>query len=205
MSQIGKYIFITLEDIGIIYTFIVQNITEWEDKLHIHNSAMKRLFGKLLAVFGLALALSTQAQASGYDCKVLLYSIEVRDQAVVFRVTHPFGKTDFKPSAVLEEQLLKAARSSKHIEIRGRTDAEFDNAVDRDIAMQRALRARRYLISNGIDASKIRWSCLAAGGYVTANKTAEGRAKNRRVEIETMDVDASAFNSQVQTKVGSAK
>ena len=117
-------------------------------KLHIYNSAMKRLFGKLLAVFGLALALSTQAQAIDYGCKVLLYSIDVRDQALVFGVVHPFEKNDFKPSARLEEQLLKAARSSKHIEIRGRTDAEFDNAVDRDIAMQRALRARRYLISN---------------------------------------------------------
>ena len=39
--------------------------------MHIHNSAMKRLFSKLFAVLGLALALSTQAQASDYGCKAL--------------------------------------------------------------------------------------------------------------------------------------
>lgn len=134
-------------------------------------------------------------------------SIEVREQAVVFRVTHPFGKTDFTASTELQEKLLKAAREAKHIDIRGRTDAAYDNPIDRDIALQRALRARRFLIANGIDAGKIRWSSLGAGGYVADNKTMEGRAKNRRVEIETMDLDTSAFNSngQAATKIGSTQ
>lgn len=134
-------------------------------------------------------------------------SIEVREQAVIFRVSHPFAKTDFAPSPELQEKLLKAAREAKHIDIRGRTDAAYDNVIDRDIALQRALRARRFLIANGIDASKIRWSSLAAGGYIADNKTMEGRAKNRRVEIETMDIDTAAFDATMQpaTKVGSAK
>ena len=133
-------------------------------------------------------------------------TIEVREQSVVFRVTHPFGKTEFKPSAVLEGQLLKAAREAKHIEIRGRTDAAFDNAINRDIASQRALFARRFLVSHGVAPSKIRRTTMAAGGNVADNKTIEGRAKNRRVEIETMDMNTTAFNSpgQGQTKLGSA-
>lgn len=138
-------------------------------------------------------------------------TIEVRERAVVFRVTHPFGKADFMPSSALEEQLLSAARAAKHIEIRGRTDAQYDNPADRAIALQRALRARGFLISNGIAPSKIRWMSMASGGHVADNSTIEGRAKNRRVEIETMDLDTTAFNelaptmSQGQMQLGSAK
>lgn len=125
-------------------------------------------------------------------------TIEVRERTVVFRVTHPFGKTDFKPSSALEEQLLNAARAAKHIEIRGRTDAQYENPADRAVALQRALRARGFLISNGIEPSKIRWMSMASGGHVADNSTIEGRAMNRRVEIETMDLDTTAFNNQGQ-------
>jgi len=134
-------------------------------------------------------------------------TIEIREQAVVFRVMHPFGKTDFKPSSALEEQLLRAARAAKHIEIRGRTDGQYDNAGDRAVAAQRALQARRFLLSNGIESSKIRWASMGAGGHIADNSTIEGRAKNRRVEIETMDLDTTAFNGQEQghLQIGSAQ
>lgn len=130
-------------------------------------------------------------------------SIEVRGQSVVFRVTHPFGKTDFNPSPELQEHLLKAARTGKHIEIRGRTDAPIGDTINRTIAWQRASNARGFLISNGINTNKIILSYMAAGGHVTENATAEGQAKNRRVEIETMDLDATAFANVNQTKIGS--
>ncbi|WP_165909776.1 OmpA family protein [Variovorax guangxiensis] len=120
-------------------------------------------------------------------------SVEVRGQAVVFRVSHPFAKTDFKPSDAMQEELLKAARSGKRVEIRGRTDAEFDNPIDRDIAMLRALKARRFLVSNGVPLSKIHMSYLASGGFAVDNSTPEGKSINRRVEIEAMDLDTSAF------------
>lgn len=132
-------------------------------------------------------------------------SVEVRDQSLVFRVTHETGKTEFDPSSDYQQTLLNAAKSSKHIEIRGRTDADKSNLIDRDIAMMRALKARRFLIKNGVTPSKIKWSSIAAGGYVVENKTPEGKAKNRRVEIETMDLDTTAFNQGGNTKVGSAQ
>ncbi len=142
------------------------------------------------------------ARALGNDGE----TIEVRDQSIVFRVTQPTGKTDFDVSPDLQAQLLKAAREAKHVEIRGRTDAQNDNAIDRQIALQRALHARRFLVSNGIAHNKIRWSFMPAGGFIADNKTTEGRAKNRRVEIETMDMDTTAFNDVGQpAKVGSTQ
>lgn len=136
-------------------------------------------------------------------------SIEVRGQSVIFRLSHGIAKTEYKPSADFEAEILKAARQAKHIEIRGRTDAEFDNPIDRDIAMQRALRARKFLVSNGIEPSKIRWYYMSYGGHVADNKTPEGKNRNRRVEIETMDMDTTAYlqptNKPAPVKLGSAE
>ena len=135
--------------------------------------------------------------------------MEVRAQSVVFRLSHGIAKTEYKPSADFEAELLKAAHKAKHIEIRGRTDAEFDNPIDRDIAMQRALRARKFLVSNGIEPSKIRWYYMTYGGHVADNKTPEGKNRNRRVEIETMDMDTTAYlqpaNQPAPVKLGSTE
>ncbi len=110
-------------------------------------------------------------------------SVEVRDGAVLFRVSHPFGTTAFTPSSDLRTRLIQASRESTAIDVRGRTDARTDNAIDRDIAMQRAALARQFLLDNGVDPKKIRLSFLAAGDHVADNTTPEGRALNRRVEI----------------------
>jgi outer membrane protein OmpA-like peptidoglycan-associated protein len=130
-------------------------------------------------------------------------SIEVRNQSIIFRKTHPIGKTQFTPSSTFEEQLIKAAKNSKHIEIRGRTDAKFDNEINRIIALERAFRVRKFLILHGIDAHKIRLSSMPSGGHIAENITSEGRAQNRRVEIETMDLDISIFNNDGKNKTGS--
>jgi flagellar motor protein MotB len=130
-------------------------------------------------------------------------AIVVGSDRVVFRVNHPVGRTQFAPSASLEEPLLKAAREAKTIWIRGRTDSESIDDVETRIALVRALRARDYLVNNAVDPSKIRVWYRAAGGFIADNSTAEGRAMNRRVEIEARGLDTSAFNPRVaEVRVG---
>jgi len=115
-------------------------------------------------------------------------TIVIQDTGMVFRVMHGYAKTDFHPSKSLQQQLLQAARAGKRIEIRGRTDASTPNAVDREIALQRALNARVFLANNGIHPRKMQVNYMAAGDNVASNTTAEGRARNRRVEIETAGI-----------------
>ena len=116
-------------------------------------------------------------------------SFEIREGAVVFRVMQPFAKAEFNPSVEFKSELLNRARVSARIDIRGRTDAAVDNNGDRVIAQRRALRARSFLLENGIADKKIHVSYLAAGDRLASNATAQGRALNRRVEIETVGVD----------------
>lgn len=115
-------------------------------------------------------------------------TILIQESGMVFRVMHGFAKTDFHPSKSLQQQLLQAARAGKQVDIRGRTDAAAPNAIDREIAMQRALNARVFLANNGIHPRKMRINALAAGDNVADNSTADGRARNRRVEIETSGI-----------------
>ena len=115
-------------------------------------------------------------------------AIVIQDNGMVFRVMHDFAKTDFHPSKSLQQQLLQAARAGKRIDIRGRTDARSDNEADRNIAMQRALNARVFLANNGIHPRKMHLNVMASGGTVADNSTADGRARNRRVEIETAGI-----------------
>lgn len=115
-------------------------------------------------------------------------TIVIQDTGMVFRVMHGFAKTDFRPSKSLQQQLLQAARAGKRVEIRGRTDASTPNAVDREIALQRALNARVFLANNGIHPRKMQVNYMAAGDNVASNTTAGGRARNRRVEIETTGI-----------------
>ena len=115
-------------------------------------------------------------------------TIVIRDSGMIFRVMHNFARTEFNPSKSLREQLLQAARAGKTIEIRGRTDAVYANDADRYIAMQRALNARVFLANNGIHPRKMHINYLSAGDHVADNGTAEGRARNRRVDIETAGI-----------------
>lgn len=132
-------------------------------------------------------------------------TMEVRDQAIVFRVAHPFAQTAFHPSDSLQESLVRAARDSKRIEIRGRTDSNVDDDANRKIALERALKARLFLVKHGVHPSKIRVSYLASGGFLVDNSTEDGKARNRRVEIETMDIDTTAFRAGESMTIGSTK
>ena len=115
-------------------------------------------------------------------------TIVIQETGMIFRVMHGFAKTDFHPSKSLQAQLLQAARAGKRIDIRGRTDAPNANEIDREIAMQRALNARVFLANNGIHPRKMHVDYKAAGDHVADNSTADGRARNRRVEIETKGI-----------------
>lgn len=115
-------------------------------------------------------------------------TIVLQDTGMTFRVMHGFARTEFQPSTPFQTQLLDAARAGKRIEIRGRTDASVANDIDREIAMARALNARLFLAKNGIHPRKMRINYMAAGDHVADNTTADGRARNRRVEIETTGI-----------------
>ena len=66
----------------------------------------------------------------------------------------------------------------------GHTDSVGSNAYNQKLSERRAAAVKAYLVSKGIPASKITTIGKGETQPVATNKTAEGRQKNRRVDIE---------------------
>ena len=71
--------------------------------------------------------------------------------------------------------------------MRGRTDAVVPGADDPKIALGRALAARQYLVERGVSADKIKVFSLPAGDRIAPAGMEQGRALNRRVDIELVN------------------
>jgi OOP family OmpA-OmpF porin len=74
-------------------------------------------------------------------------------------------------------------RRATYIEIVGHTDDVGDDDYNLNLSLQRAEAVRDYLVSEGVDASKIATVGMGESMPIASNSTPEGRAENRRVEI----------------------
>lgn len=84
----------------------------------------------------------------------------------------------------LLDALGNAARSANRIYLHGHTDAYVASDTGTELAILRALEVRRLLISLNVDPERIRLFYRGVGNFVANNSTPEGKALNRRVEIE---------------------
>ena len=88
--------------------------------------------------------------------------------------------------AFLEEQRLNAKElfeSAVYVEIVGHADSKGSAKDNMVLSEQRANTVRDYLVSKGLDASKVETKGMGDTMPIADNDTKEGRAKNRRVEI----------------------
>lgn len=67
--------------------------------------------------------------------------------------------------------------------VEGHTDTTGNQAKNEALSLARAISVRDYLIAQGVPASRIEVEGLGPANPIADNETAEGRARNRRVEI----------------------
>jgi outer membrane protein OmpA-like peptidoglycan-associated protein len=67
--------------------------------------------------------------------------------------------------------------------VEGHTDSTGSVETNNELSLRRAITVRDYLISQGVAASTIDVAGLGPSRPIADNETAEGRARNRRVEI----------------------
>lgn len=78
-------------------------------------------------------------------------------------------------------------RSTKRLTITGHTDNTGNAQYNQALSERRALTVKDYLVMQGIDAGRITTKGLGIHQPVADNNTSEGRAQNRRVELELID------------------
>jgi len=96
------------------------------------------------------------------------------------------GKSDILPGAQGSlNQVADALKSQPehHFTIEGHTDSTGSDPVNRDLSARRANAVRDYLVVHGVSADAISAEGMGSTRPVADNKTTEGRAMNRRVEI----------------------
>jgi outer membrane protein OmpA-like peptidoglycan-associated protein len=96
------------------------------------------------------------------------------------------GELTDQGKEILAEQLEEAREMlsrASYIEVIGHTDDVGDDAYNQELSEQRAESVRNYLVGAGVDASKMVTTGAGESMPIASNKTDEGRAENRRVEV----------------------
>ena len=100
-----------------------------------------------------------------------------------------FDKFTLKPAgkAKLEDLVSKLAGTDIEVVVAtGHTDSVGTEAYNQKLSMRRANAVKAFLVSKGIPADRVFTEGKGESKPVASNKTSEGRAKNRRVDVEVV-------------------
>ena len=106
---------------------------------------------------------------------------------------YDFNKSDLKPEG--KATLDRIAKDLSKIKLEviiavGNTDSVGTDAYNMALGQRRAQSVKAYLVSKGVDGSRIYTESKGKSNPVASNATAEGRAKNRRTDIEVVGTAA---------------
>lgn len=101
---------------------------------------------------------------------------------ISFNVNSAAIRPAFQPILDRFAQTL-VANTATNVQIIGHTDSTGSDAVNNPLSVNRAARTRDYLVSRGVLASRIMIDGRGSRDPIADNRTVDGRAQNRRVEI----------------------
>ena len=106
---------------------------------------------------------------------------------------YDFNKSDLKAEG--KATLDKIARDLSKIKLEviiavGNTDSVGSDAYNMALGQRRAQSVKAYLTSKGVDGSRIYTESKGKSNPVASNATEQGRAKNRRTDIEVVGTTA---------------
>lgn len=100
-----------------------------------------------------------------------------------------FDKAVIKPDGKSKLDDLSAKMRGINLEVViaiGHADSIGSDAYNQALSVRRAEAVKAYLVSKGTEANRVYTEGKGEKQPVASNKTAEGRAKNRRTEIEVI-------------------
>jgi OOP family OmpA-OmpF porin len=113
----------------------------------------------------------------------------VLKQSIQTETLFDFDKSVIKPDGrkILDDLVDKLKDINLEVVIAvGHTDSIGTEAYNMKLGQRRAEAVKAYLISKGIEKNRVYTESKGERQPVADNKTAQGRAKNRRVEIEVV-------------------
>ncbi|OQP55950.1 flagellar motor protein MotB [Niastella yeongjuensis] len=133
--------------------------------------------------------LSQKAPDSTYKIDIPLQPIEANASVVLKNIFFESGKFDLKDESTIELdnifQLMKENPTLK-IQISGHTDNVGKAADNLALSNNRAQAVVKFLVSKGIEQARLTFKGFGATQPVADNATEEGRAQNRRTELQVI-------------------
>ena len=108
---------------------------------------------------------------------------------VIGNILFNSGNANLRPeSYAAMDRLVELMREnpSLKIEVSGHTDNTGSVATNRTLSSNRALAVRNYLTSQGVAADRLEYNGYGPDRPIAPNNNEDGRAANRRVEVEVL-------------------
>ena len=127
-------------------------------------------------------------QVDAEGCQVLFE--EARKTLILEGVNFETGKSTLTPeSQTILNSVAEALVSNEEVRVQvsGHTDNTGGRALNQRLSRARAEAVRQYLIERGVAADRLTAVGLGPDKPIATNRTAEGRAQNRRVELTRLN------------------
>lgn len=133
------------------------------------------------------------AEYQEIDTHIIMVRAEVGSKVILKNIFFDVGRSDLKKESIAEVekiQELLLANPNLKVQINGHTDNTGNAASNKTLSLKRAGAVVDYLVSNGVNASR-----LSAKGYgsdrpiVSNDDETGGREINRRTEIEIIQAN----------------
>ncbi len=125
-----------------------------------------------------------------YNLNIELIKVKVGKKVVLKNILFETGKSILTAASSTElDRLLDIMNENAQmkIEISGHTDSTGSELINSKLSEARAKTVVDYLVKNGIDKSRMIFKGYGSSQPISDNKTASGRAKNRRVEFKILE------------------
>jgi len=102
-------------------------------------------------------------------------------------VTFAFDSAEIDPASAVVLDVAAdpiRERSGMRVTVEGHTDSVGAESYNQALSLRRAEAVRRYLVRKGVPAERLTARGLGESDPVASNEAADGRARNRRVELE---------------------
>ena len=118
--------------------------------------------------------------------------VDISDKRIcLFNINFDFNSYKLRPESkqpLYDVAMMMKAYPEMRIKVYGHTDSLGTENYNYVLSLQRANAVIKYLKSQGIDSSRMEPEGLGKKYPIDSNQTPQGRFKNRRVEIEVMNV-----------------
>jgi OOP family OmpA-OmpF porin len=107
------------------------------------------------------------------------------------KIHFQYNKADVKKSSyTLLDSLVETAKKCPNdaILVAGHTDSVGSKSYNLKLSTNRANSVKKYLITHGIDKDRVRAIGYGESKPIADNSTKDGQAKNRRIELNVMDI-----------------